>query len=85
MLKEIEQFMVEMQKQYNFNPRSNSFLDSDSKLQEKYLLFGRIIDYSKLVSLNLDIKNKTTELRRLYSHKQEEIKKSIIIQDIIKA
>jgi hypothetical protein len=77
--------MVEMQKQYNFNPRSNSFLDSDSKLQEKYLLFGRIIDYSKLVSLNLDIKNKTTELRRLYSHKQEEIKKSIIIQDIIKA
>jgi len=74
-----------MQKQYNFNPRSNSFLDSDSKLQEKYLLFGRIIDYSKLVSLNLDIKNKTTELRRLYSHKQEEIKKSIIIQDIIKA
>jgi len=85
LLKEIEQFMVEMQKQYNFNPRSNSFLDSDSKLQEKYLLFGRIIDYSKLVSLNLDIKNKTTELRRLYSHKQEEIKKSIIIQDIIKA
>lgn len=77
--------MVDMQEQYNFNPRSNSFLDSDSKLQEKYLLFGRIIDYSKLVSLNLDIKNKTTELRRLYSHKQEEMKKSIIIQDIIKA
>jgi hypothetical protein len=77
--------MVDMQEQYNFNPRSNSFLDSDSKLQEKYLLFGRIIDYPKLVSLNLDIKNKTTELRRLYSHKQEEIKKSIIIQDIIKA
>jgi hypothetical protein len=77
--------MVEMQKQYNFNPRSNSFLDSDSKLQEKFLLFVRIIDYSKLVSINLDIKNKTTELRRLYSHKQEEIKKSIIIQDIIKA
>jgi hypothetical protein len=66
--------MVDMQEQYNFNPRSNSFLDSDSKLQEKYLLFGRIIDYPKLVSLNLDIKNKTTELRRLYSHKQEEIK-----------
>lgn len=76
---------MDMQEQYNFNPRSNSFLDSDSKLQEKYLLFGRIIDYSKLVSLNLDIKNKTTELRRLYSHKQEEMKKSIIIQDIIKA
>lgn len=61
--------MIDMQEQYNFNPRSNSFLDSDSKLQEKYLLFGKIIDYSKLVSLNLDIKYKTTELRRLYSHR----------------
>ena len=48
MLAKIDQFMDEM-KEYDFNPRSNSFLDSDTKLHDKYLKGNRDITYSKLV------------------------------------
>jgi hypothetical protein len=84
MLAEIDQFMHEM-KQYDFNPRSNSFLDSDSKLHDKYLKGNRDIGYSKLVQLNAEIGGKSTVLRRLYSSRQEHIKAAIITQDIMKA
>ena len=84
MLAEIDQFMHEM-KQYDFNPRSNSFLDSDSKLHDKYPKGNRDIGYSKLVQLNAEIGGKSTVLRRLYSSRQEHIKAAIITQDIMKA
>lgn len=84
MLADIDQFMHEM-KEYDFNPRSNSFLDSDTKLHDKYLKGNRDIGYSKLVQLNAEIGSKSTVLRRLYSSRQEHIKAAIITQDIMKA
>lgn len=36
-----------------------------------------------LTQLNLKVKDQNTKLRRLYSFKQEKMKKAIFIQDII--
>lgn len=84
MLTEIDQFMHEM-KEYDFNPRSNSFLDSDAKLHDKYLKGNRELTYSRLVQLNAEIRGKSTVLRRLYSTREEHIKTAIITEDIMKA
>ena len=84
MLAEIDEFMLEMQ-QYDFNPRSNSFLDSDSKLHDKYLKGNRDVGYQKLVQLNAEMRSKSTVLRRLCSSRQEHIKAATITEDIINA
>ena len=72
-------------KQYDFTMRSNSFLDSDTKLRDKYLKGDRELSYSKLVQLNAEVRDKSTVLKRLYISRQELIKGAIITQDIIKA
>ena len=70
-----------MQK-YDFSIRENSFLDSDVKLNEQYL-GNKQIDYKALTSLNLKVKEQNTKLRRLFSFKQETMKRAIFIQDVI--
>lgn len=67
---------------YDFSIRENSFLDSDVKLNEQYL-GNKQIDYKALTSLNLKVKEQNTKLRRLFSFKQETMKKAIFIQDVI--
>ena len=67
---------------YDFSIRENSFLDSDVKLNEQYL-GNKQIDYKALTSLNLKVKEQNTKLRRLFSFKQETMKKAIFIQNVI--
>ena len=84
MLDEIEQFSNDI-RQYDFNMRSNSFLDSDTKLRDKYLKGDHELSYSKLVQLNAEIRDKSTVLKRLYNTRHELIKSAISTQDIILA
>jgi len=81
MLSEINRFSEDMQK-YDFSIRENSFLDSDVKLSEQYL-GNKKIDYKSLTTLNLKVKDQNTKLRRLFSFKQETMKRAIFIEDII--
>lgn len=58
--------------------RSGSFLDTNNKLVEEFLNNSEPCSYSKLVSLNLKLKNEMTILRRLYSFRAKVIKSAII-------
>lgn len=50
--------------------RNNSFLDSDARLNEKYLSqTKKDIDYQTLVKLNLQVKDENTKLKRILSFK----------------
>jgi hypothetical protein len=55
--------------QFEIDLRSGSFLDMDTKLHDKYIGDGSAVDYSKLVSLNLELKLSITKLRQLLSFK----------------
>ena len=59
--------------------RNNSFLDSDARLNEKYLSQNKNIDYQTLVKLNHQVKDENTKLKRILSFKQELMKRSIFI------
>ena len=82
MLQNIKEFTTDMQ-EYDFALRSGSFLDMDTKMHDKYIKPGEEASYSKLVQLNVNLKNQMTILRRMYSYKQEKIKEAIIATDII--
>ena len=49
--------------QFEIDLRSGSFLDMDTKLNDKYIGDGSPVDYDKLVSLNVELKLAITKLR----------------------
>jgi hypothetical protein len=61
--------------------RTDSYLDSDMKLQQMYC--NQELSYEKLVSLNKKLKDVTNEMLRQAAFKSEAIQKGMIIEDFI--
>ena len=73
-----------MQEKYDISIRCGSFLDTDTKLFEKYLNKKNDNCYDSLVALNVQMKSDVTRLKRYFSRRQECFDDALFFESITK-